>query len=261
MKSNSITITVSTANQAPNTFSAQIPATSGVIGTAFTSYTFAANGTPAPAYSIANGSLPSGLTLSSAGVLSGTPTAAGSYTFTVQASNTAGSVNSNSITITVSIANQAPSTFSDQIPATSGVVGTAFALYTFVANGTPTPTYSIVSGALPSGLTLSASGVLSGTPIVAGAYTFTVQASNSAGNVNSNPITITITPPAPSITGFSVSSTVVGGAFTIRGRAFTGTSQVVIGGAVAPYTVTSDSTIIATVPTGAAGVGVSVTMV
>jgi hypothetical protein len=62
---------------APSVFSSQTPSTTGLVGNVYTSYTFIANGTPAPTYSVASGSLPTGLTLSSAGVLSGTPTASG----------------------------------------------------------------------------------------------------------------------------------------------------------------------------------------
>ena len=75
------------------------PPSSGTVGTAYGPYTFTASGSPAPTWSVASGALPAGLTLSSAGVLSGIPTTGGSSTFTVQATNTAGSATSSSITI------------------------------------------------------------------------------------------------------------------------------------------------------------------
>ncbi|MBD1208466.1 MAG: putative Ig domain-containing protein, partial [Ignavibacteria bacterium] len=253
VNSASVTITVT---QAPSVFSAQTPATSGIVDTAYASYTFVANGTPVPTYSVASGTLPTGLTLSSAGVLSGTPTAAGSYTFTVQASNSAGNINSLPATITVT---QAPSAFSAQTPATSGAVGTAFASYVFVANGSPAPTYSVASGTLPTGLTLSSAGVLSGTPTAAGSYTFTVQAINSAGNVNSASITITVTQPTTTISSFAPASATVGNTVTIRGTGFTGASVVRFGGTAAlSFVVASDTVITARVGTGASG-AVSVT--
>ena len=46
------------------------------------------------------------------------------------------------------------------------------------ASGTPASTFSVTAGALPPGLTLSAAGVLSGTPTTAGTYGFTVTAAN-----------------------------------------------------------------------------------
>ena len=75
------------------------PPSSGTVGAAYGPYTFTASGSPAPTWSVASGALPAGVTLSSAGVLSGTPTTGGSSTFTVQATNTAGSATSSSITI------------------------------------------------------------------------------------------------------------------------------------------------------------------
>jgi hypothetical protein len=56
--------------------------------------------------------------------------------------------------------------------------GSAYS-YTFVATGSPTPTYAITSGVLPTGLTFNGTtGVLSGTPTLVGSFSFTVTASN-----------------------------------------------------------------------------------
>jgi len=63
-----------------------------------------------------------------------------------------------------------------------GVVGVAYS-QTFAANGTPPITYSIASGSLPTGLTLGA-GVISGTPSVAGTYSFTLRATNAYGTAD-----------------------------------------------------------------------------
>ena len=58
----------------------------GTVGTAY-SQTLAADGSAPIAWSITNGALPEGLTLSNDGTISGTPTAAGTYTFDVEAKN------------------------------------------------------------------------------------------------------------------------------------------------------------------------------
>ena len=207
VNSNSVIVTI---GQAPTAFSAKTPPTSAVAGTAYPSYTFVADGTPAPTYNVASGTLPPGMTLSAAGVLSGTPTAGGTYTFTVRASNFAGSVVTSSISVTVS---QAPTAFSAQTPTATRTVSTVYPSYTFVANGTPAPTYSIASGSLPPGLTLSAAGVLSGTPTVTGTYIFTVQASNALGSLNSNSITITIGQAPTAFSAQSPTSAVKGMAY------------------------------------------------
>lgn len=64
------------------------------------SYTFMASGSPT--FALGTGTLPTGLTLSSGGVLSGTPTSATSFTFTVVASNAGGSTSSTSQTVLIS---------------------------------------------------------------------------------------------------------------------------------------------------------------
>lgn len=82
-------------------FTADTPPGTAVTGTSY-SYTFTATGTPAPTFTVGSGSLPDGLALDpTTGVLSGTPAGAGSSTFTVTASNTAGKALSASITIAV----------------------------------------------------------------------------------------------------------------------------------------------------------------
>ena len=72
----------------PPVFTADTPPTTATVGLPYSSYSFAASGYPTPIYSVASGALPAGLTLDPvAGTLSGTPTTAGTSTFTVQADN------------------------------------------------------------------------------------------------------------------------------------------------------------------------------
>lgn len=84
------------------TLTAKTPASSGQVGSAYSSYTFVATGAPTPTYSVTSGSLPPGVTLNpTTGVLSGTPTSGGPFTFIVAATNSLGSDSAN-ISITVS---------------------------------------------------------------------------------------------------------------------------------------------------------------
>lgn len=80
----------------------------------------------------------------------------------------------------------------------AGTAGTAYS-YTVTASGTPTPTYAITAGTLPTGLGLDAtSGVISGTPTTPGTYTFTVTASNGTSADASATYTVAIA--APTVT-------------------------------------------------------------
>ncbi len=75
----------------------------GKVGDAY-SFAFTVTGTPAPTVTVSNGTLPAGLILSSAGVLSGTPTAPGQYPFTVTASNGVGATASVSVIVRIEYA-------------------------------------------------------------------------------------------------------------------------------------------------------------
>ena len=89
--------------------------------------------------------------------------------------------------------------FTASSPPAAATVGSPYS-YTFAASGNPAPTFRVVSGALPAGLSLnSTSGVLSGTPTTAGASTFTVVASNGVSPDAVTPSrTITVDPqPSP----------------------------------------------------------------
>jgi CshA-type fibril repeat protein len=201
VNSSSQSITVDPIAVAPFFLSA-LPPSTGTVGTTYAGYTFTAFGTPAPTFAVATGALPGGLTLSSAGVLGGTPTAAGTFTFIVSATNSAGTASTLTETIIVAPLPVAP-VFTAAGPPLSGTVLTAYAGYTFAASGVPAPTYTVASGSLPFGLILDPiSGALSGTPLLDGASTFTVRASNAAGQVDTSSLTITVAPvPVPPIFG------------------------------------------------------------
>ena len=151
------------------------PPADGTVGTAY-SHTVEASGAPTITYSIVGGSLPPGLTLDPAtGVISGTPTADGVYTFSVQAENDYGT---DVAEYTITIGD--PPVITSDDPA-DGQVGESYS-HTVTADGAGPITFAIVSGSLPPGLTLDpATGVISGTPTTDGAYTFTVEATNEYG--------------------------------------------------------------------------------
>jgi hypothetical protein len=147
----------------------------GTVGTVY-SHTYATSGASAGAtitYGVTAGALPPGLQLSTSGVISGTPTTAGTYTGTVTASDIVDADGTQDFSI--AIARKAPTITSAAAP--GGIVGTRY-YFALAATGTAPIVYSRATGALPPGLTLSAAGVISGTPTTPGTYTGTIIASN-----------------------------------------------------------------------------------
>jgi hypothetical protein len=176
------------ATSSAPTFTAATPPATGTVGTAY-SYTYRASGSPAPTFAVASGTLPTGLTLNATtGVLAGTPTAAGTFTFTVRASNGVGTAAvSPSTTITITAAPAAPQ-FTAASPPGVAITGASYS-YTYRASGSPAPTFAVASGTLPTGLTLNAAtGVLSGKPTAAGVFRFRVRASNGVGTAAVSPL-------------------------------------------------------------------------
>ncbi|HMG82396.1 MAG TPA: putative Ig domain-containing protein, partial [Ferruginibacter sp.] len=145
----------------------------------------------------------------STGVISGTPTASGTFAITVKATN-AGGTGTQSLTITINAAIPGVPVITSA-PTASGTISTAFS-YTVAATNTPT-SYS-ETGTLPAGVTINTvTGVISGTPTVSGTFAFTIKATN-AGGTGTQTLTITILPNAPVITSSQTASGTVGSAFS-----------------------------------------------
>ncbi len=259
----------------------------GTVGSGY-SFVFNATGSPAPTIS-ATGTLPPGLSLTSAGLLSGTPTTAGSFDFTVLADNGIAPSAAEPVTVAIlasvpgaptgvsAVAGSTSATVSWSAPTDTGgspilsytvtgtdithssspasvtvegapvptsalvsglnagdayrfiVVATTAAgssiasapsapvtpflaptiagtpsgatvgvgySFSFTTTGYPAPTVS-ATGALPPGLTLSAAGVLAGTPTTTGSYSFTVSAANGHAPDASRTISVTVASGAP----------------------------------------------------------------
>lgn len=148
------------------------------VGTAF-SQTLAATGTTPITWSIASGALPAGLTLSTGGTISGTPSVAGSGSVTVRATNSAGQ-DDQVLSWTVTATAVAPTITTTALGTLTQ--GAAFTL-TVGRTGTAPITWAVTEGALPVGLSLNVTtGVISGTPTAPGAYSFTLTATNGAGS-------------------------------------------------------------------------------
>jgi len=160
------------------------PATlpNGAVTAAYSQTLTASGGVSPYSFAVTAGALPAGLTLSAGGVLSGTPTAGGSFNFTATATDSSPFpgpfAGSQSYTLVVS----APTIV---LPATSlagGTIGTAYADAITVASGGTAPySYAVTAGALPGGLTLNAaSGAITGTPSAPGTFNFSITAADSS---------------------------------------------------------------------------------
>ncbi len=145
-------------------------------GTAFSQTLTSTGGTGPYTYSMSSGALPTGLSLSPAGVLSGTPTQRGTYTFSVQSQDSLGATSVKGYTGTV----QNPSL---ALAVNTGTAnqGSAYS-QTLITNGGVGPyTYQLETGSFPAGITISSAGVISGTTAATpGNYAVTLRVTDSS---------------------------------------------------------------------------------
>jgi hypothetical protein len=144
----------------------------GVAGTPYAQAFAASGGTGSLTWSATG--LPAGLSMSSGGVLSGTPTTAGTTSFTVQVTDSGSPAQTASGTFSMRIA--VPLTIT-AIVLPDGIAGTPYSQSFAASGGTGTLTWSATG--LPAGLSMSSGGTLSGTPTTAGTTSFTVRATDS----------------------------------------------------------------------------------
>lgn len=161
------------------------------------------------AYSQVGGTLPPGLSLvwtagSTAASLSGTPTLAGTFNFTLRATNLFGSADQ---PFTVHITTPASSAIAPVIWATilqSGKVGTTYSEVISFTYGVAPYTLTVSSGALPPGVTLNnTTKTLQGTPTTPGTYNFNLHVVDNAGNISDQAFTISIAPASQGNSGWA----------------------------------------------------------
>ncbi|MHC1654666.1 putative Ig domain-containing protein [Stenotrophomonas maltophilia] len=213
-----VTLTVSPPTV---TYAPASPA-AGTVGAAYSQSLAGASGGATPySYGLASGSLPAGLTLASNGTVSGTPTANGSFTFTVRATDSStgtGPFSATSGTLTLTIA--VPTlVYAPANPANATVAAAYSQSLASAGGGTAPYTYALASGSLPAGITLASNGTLSGTPTAGGSFTFSVTATDSSGgtgpfSATSAPLTLTVVAPTISIAPVSLPNATVATAYS-----------------------------------------------
>lgn len=187
----SATVTFTVVACTPAITSSPTPLPSGDVTIQYPQVQFSATGCPETyTYAVQTSpfspnNLPPGLTLNSGGGLSGTPTTAGTYPFTLTVTDQ----NQNSTQVQLSITINALPTITTTSPLPNAPVGVAYSQQISATGGTPPYTFSM--NANPPGITITRSGVLNGTPTQAGAYNFDIGVTDSLGGQTVTPFQLT----------------------------------------------------------------------
>jgi len=168
------------------------------------SQTITGSGGTAPyTFTLASGALPAGLTLTTAGVLAGTPTTAGSTTFTIRGTDANGCFATVTYTVVV-----APATTQPPVcpaititPASlnNGALGVPYNQTLIGSGGTAPYVFGVTVGTLPAGLTLTAAGLLAGTPLSVGTTSLTIRGTDANGCFAERPYFLTILAAVPTL--------------------------------------------------------------
>ncbi len=217
----SVTVTAPTVAISPSS----LP--DGTAAVAYSQSITANNGTAPYAFAVTSGSLPAGLTLATDGTLAGTPTAEGSQTFTVSATDAYGATGSQSYTVAIAVAAPVAGDVSATVAANSsnnaitlnlsGGVASTVAIETAPGHGTATASGASIAYTPTAGYS--------------GSDSFTYIATNASGTSAAATVTITVTAPT-----LALSPT---GHFTLReNEAFSQTFTASNGGAPYSYAIT-----------------------
>ncbi|MEO6119712.1 MAG: putative Ig domain-containing protein, partial [Terriglobales bacterium] len=194
-----------------------------VVGSSY-SQTLAASGGVAPfTWTITAGSLPTGLSLSTAGAITGTPSAAGTFVYSVQLADGSSQIATRQFTTVVA----PPSLSLDTTSLQEGVVNLDYTSLLSASGGTPPYTWTVVVGTLPANLTLSTSGSITGIPTTIATTNLTIRVQDGASQTAQRAFTLTVNPEPLQITTPSLPDGPAGAPYSF--------TMARLGG-VAPYT-------------------------
>lgn len=223
--------TVSIANTQPTIGPAALPTPYRTV--AYNATLTSSGGVAPYTYVLEVGStMPPGLSLSSTGAITGTPSAAGSFSFTVKStdSSTPGpgvpAVAFGIRTFTVVVA-EPPTIVVNPATISGAAVGAAYS-QTFTGSGGTAPyTFAISAGTLPAGLSLNGTtGALTGTPTAAGTFNFTVRATDAGNFSGTRAYSLAVAPPTIAVAPATLPNGAVAAAYS---------QTVTASGGIAPY--------------------------
>lgn len=202
--------------------SAALP--NGFLDTAYTAPLAAAGGTGPYTWTLLRGPLPAGFALSADGRVSGRTPVAGTYTFLIRVQDTLTSAFDREVRLVIEPTLEPLRITTATLPAAS--LGVLFRFALDAAGGRAPFSWRVASGQLPTGLTMSGAGVISGTPAAVGSSTVQVELRDLSGAsaVRSYPLQV--------VGGFSVTT---GSALPSATRGAAYRAVLAVGGGVAPY--------------------------
>ncbi|HUF10791.1 MAG TPA: immunoglobulin domain-containing protein [Rhodothermales bacterium] len=197
------------SNSVPKIISANVPR--GVVGISYSVHMEATGGDQCLIWSLVSGQLPTGLTLSSDGVISGVPTSQGTWSFVLRVADgdsfsepfDEGTID---LVITVDATDSVPVITTTSLP--DAGLSLAYLHSIAVSGGNGPLTWTLASGSLPPGLTLSEGGLITGIPQALGTRTFTVRVGDDdtitgPSDESTKELSITVVP-APRLTNVSM---------------------------------------------------------
>ena len=174
-------LTINPASCLPLSIPSPATLSSGIVNQGYT-YQLTTSGGQSPIiFNIVSGSLPSGLNLNSSGLITGMPLTTGTFNFVVQATDSCAAGQQNAqraFTLTINPQPCPPLNITSPSIWPNGTINQPYTYQLITAGGQPPVNFSIASGSLPAGLSITPGGMITGIPKVAGNYSFTVQATD-----------------------------------------------------------------------------------
>lgn len=157
----------------------------------FSSIVIGAQGGDSPyTFALTSGALPTGMSFDPVGIITGIPTSSGLATFEITVTDAIGSTQTKEFTLRA-IEITSPSTLPN------ATLNSAYSETLTSAGGVVPVSWAITAGALPTGMSMPASGVISGTPTVIGTYNFTATLTDADDNSCSKDFSIEVEPVVP----------------------------------------------------------------